>query len=116
MSPAFQDTVLRLRGAGLVLRPVDIAAMLASPAEANQTVLFYEGARFHEERYRQYGDRLGVLADLVRDGLRMPIKQYQDATRSVSYTHLDVYKRQLRRNTHIRWFMPSAISRYFCRG
>jgi len=84
MSPAFQDTVLRLRGAGLVLRPVDIAAMLASPAEANQTVLFYEGARFHEERYRQYGDRLGVLADLVRDGLRMPIKQYQDATRYIA--------------------------------
>ena len=80
MAAAFQDTVARLRGAGLVLRPVDIAAMLASLADANQTVLFYEGARFHQERYRQYGDRLGVLADLVRDGLKMPIKQYEDAT------------------------------------
>jgi Asp-tRNA(Asn)/Glu-tRNA(Gln) amidotransferase A subunit family amidase len=84
MLAAFQETLSRLRGAGLVLRSVDIAAMLASLAEANQTVLFYEGARFHEARYRQYGDQLGVLADLVRDGLRMPIKQYQDATRYIA--------------------------------
>ena len=84
MSAAIQETVSRLRGAGLVLRPLNIAAMLAALAEANQTVLFYEGARFHEERYRQYGDRLGVLADLVRDGLKMPIKQYEDATRYIA--------------------------------
>ena len=95
MSTAFQDAVLRLRETGLVLRPVNIAAMLALLAEANQTVLFYEGARFHEERYRQYGDRLGVLADLVRIGLRMPIKQHEDAARYIAEcrTHMtEIYR------------------------
>jgi Asp-tRNA(Asn)/Glu-tRNA(Gln) amidotransferase A subunit family amidase len=84
MAVAFQDAISRLRAAGLVLHPVNFAAMLASLAEANQTVLFYEGARFHEARYRQYGNQLGVLADLVRDGLKMPIKQYEDAKRYIA--------------------------------
>jgi Asp-tRNA(Asn)/Glu-tRNA(Gln) amidotransferase A subunit family amidase len=84
MAAAFKDAVSRLRAAGLALRPVDIAAMLALLAEANQSVLFYEGARFHEQRYRQYGDQIGALADLVRDGLKMPIKQYEAATRYIA--------------------------------
>ena len=32
--------------------------MLLRLGEAQQTIMFYEGARFHEERYKQYGDRL----------------------------------------------------------
>jgi Asp-tRNA(Asn)/Glu-tRNA(Gln) amidotransferase A subunit family amidase len=72
MSVAFQDTVLRLREAGFLLRRVDIATMLALLA------------RLHEERYRQYGERLGALADLVRDGLKMPVKLYEDATRYIA--------------------------------
>lgn len=37
----------------------------------------YEGARTHEERYREFGERLGVkLAALVRRGLAIPEEQY----------------------------------------
>jgi Asp-tRNA(Asn)/Glu-tRNA(Gln) amidotransferase A subunit family amidase len=45
--------------------------------------MFYEGARFHEARYREYGDRLDALAQLVRDGLQIPDGRYEDTRRFV---------------------------------
>jgi Asp-tRNA(Asn)/Glu-tRNA(Gln) amidotransferase A subunit family amidase len=46
--------------------------------------MFYEGARFHEERYKQYGDRLADNANLVRDGLKIPLDQYDEARRYIA--------------------------------
>src|SRR5438477_3106576 len=71
MAAAFQNALSRLRSAGALIRPIDITAMLAKLSEATITVMFYEGARFHQERYNQYGARLGDLADLVREGLKI---------------------------------------------
>ena len=84
MAVAFKDALARLRGAGLVIRSVDIAPMLVRLRVADRTVLFYEGARFHEERYKQYGDRLADMGNLVRDGLQMPVDRYDEAMKYIA--------------------------------
>src|SRR5947199_9878941 len=58
--------------------------MLITLAAANRTVMFYEGARFHEPRYKEYGDRLADMADLVREGLKIPVEQYDQARRHIA--------------------------------
>jgi len=68
MRHAFEHAVAQLRDAGLSVRAIDLKDTLESLAEANTTVMFYEAARFHEQRYAEYGDRLEHLAHLVRDG------------------------------------------------
>jgi Asp-tRNA(Asn)/Glu-tRNA(Gln) amidotransferase A subunit family amidase len=47
--------------------------------DAGQTVSTYEGARAHEERFRQFGDRLDDVATLVREGLTISESQYSAA-------------------------------------
>jgi Asp-tRNA(Asn)/Glu-tRNA(Gln) amidotransferase A subunit family amidase len=46
--------------------------------------MFYEGARFHEQRYREHGDRLADMASLVREGLQIPVGRYDDARRFIA--------------------------------
>jgi Asp-tRNA(Asn)/Glu-tRNA(Gln) amidotransferase A subunit family amidase len=58
MAAAFQQALTRVRAAGISVRPVDIASMLTRLNAAQRTVMFYEGARFHEQRYREFGARL----------------------------------------------------------
>jgi Asp-tRNA(Asn)/Glu-tRNA(Gln) amidotransferase A subunit family amidase len=74
---------------------VDIAAMLDRLSDASTTVMFYEGARFHEQRYKEHGDKLADLANLVRDGLRMTTAQYDEARRYIAdckVTMRELYK------------------------
>lgn len=84
MAAAFQNALSSLRKAGVTNRPVDISAMLPKLAEAQHTISFYEGARFHQQRFEEYGDRLGYLATLVREGLEINEGQYDEAKRFVS--------------------------------
>lgn len=84
METAFRAAVERIRRAGLAVRAIDIVPMLAQLRQAQRTVMFYEGARSHEERYRQYGDRLADMATLVREGLQMSAGQYDEARRFVA--------------------------------
>ena len=86
MAAAFRATLLRLRNAGASIRPINIAGTLDKLADANLTVMLYEGARFHKARYDQYGDRLADLADLVRQGLQISMDRYDETLRSL--THL----------------------------
>ena len=88
MRAAFDRAVAQLRGAGLSLQPLDLADMLASLMEANTTVMFYEAARVHEQRYREHGDRLEHLAILVRDGLSMPHSQYEQALAHIRHCQM----------------------------
>ena len=83
MAAAFQNALARLRSAGASIRPIDIAGMLAKLSEASMTVMFYEGARFHRQRYDQYGTRLDDLAVLVREGLKIPVERYDEAMRYI---------------------------------
>jgi Asp-tRNA(Asn)/Glu-tRNA(Gln) amidotransferase A subunit family amidase len=79
MTSAFQHTVSRLRAGGVAIRSIAITDMLDRLIEASRTVMFYEGARFHEQRFKEYGDRLADMANLVREGLQIPDARYQDA-------------------------------------
>jgi len=84
MAAAFQKALDILRGAGVSIRSLDIAGMLASLADAAHIVMCYEGARFHQHRYEEHGARLGDLADMVRSGLQIPTSVYDDARRSIN--------------------------------
>jgi Asp-tRNA(Asn)/Glu-tRNA(Gln) amidotransferase A subunit family amidase len=90
MSAAFADALARLRRAGLSIRPLDMAGMLARLAAAQRIVMFYEGARFHERRYQEYGDRLADMAALVREGLAMTAHDYDEARRFIAGCRKDV--------------------------
>ena len=83
MAAAYKNALSRLRNAAVSIRPIDIAGTLAKLAEANLTVMLYEGARFHQQRYEQYGNRLGDLADLVRQGLQISVDRYEETQRYI---------------------------------
>jgi Asp-tRNA(Asn)/Glu-tRNA(Gln) amidotransferase A subunit family amidase len=83
MAATFRQTVARLRAAGVRLVPIDIITMLDELVAANHTIMYYEGARFHEQRYKEYGDRLEHMAALVREGLQIPAPTYDETRRGV---------------------------------
>jgi Asp-tRNA(Asn)/Glu-tRNA(Gln) amidotransferase A subunit family amidase len=84
MVNAFRDAVTRLRQSGMTIHSIDITGMLKELHQAALDVEFYEGARFHEKRYEEYGARLEHLADLVRDGLKIPAERYDEAKRQIA--------------------------------
>lgn len=84
MTAAFQNTVGMLRRAGVSIRSIDIAGMLIALHAAALTVEFYEGARFHEQRYAEHGARLADMGDLVREGLKIPVERYDQARRDIA--------------------------------
>lgn len=95
MKAAFERALAAVRRAGFTVHAVDISGMLSSLAEAANTVMFYEGARIHRERYQQYGDRLGQLAALVREGLAMPAARFDAARQAIAESRtrmLELYK------------------------
>jgi Asp-tRNA(Asn)/Glu-tRNA(Gln) amidotransferase A subunit family amidase len=71
MADAFQHAVSALRSAGWSLVAIDLSPMLARLNAASRTVMFYEAARLHRDRYEEHGDRLHGLADVIREGLAM---------------------------------------------
>jgi Asp-tRNA(Asn)/Glu-tRNA(Gln) amidotransferase A subunit family amidase len=79
MADAFDAAVARLRRAGVDIHPVPIASLLVAMPGYNRIVEYYEGARVHEARYREYGDRLNDVADMVREGLLIPEARYEQA-------------------------------------
>ena len=79
MAEALEGALAALRRRGLTIRGVPIAEMLERLPEETRVVMFYEGARSHESRYRQYGDQLLDLAVLVREGLELPEARYRQA-------------------------------------
>ena len=84
MTAAFQNALATLRRGGVAIRSVDIAGMLAELHDAANTVEFYEGARFHEQRYREFGTRLAHMGELVREGLTIPVERYDAARRRIA--------------------------------
>ncbi len=79
MAKAFGDAVALLRKRGWKLQPAPLKPLLDPLIEESRVVMYYEGARFHQERFKQYGDRLEAVAELVRDGLKISDQRYRDA-------------------------------------
>ncbi len=84
METAFRRTLSTVRAAGVSIQSLDIAGMLAKLAIESRTVMFYEGARFHQQRFNEYGSKLADLADLVRDGLQISEGRYDEARRYIA--------------------------------
>jgi Asp-tRNA(Asn)/Glu-tRNA(Gln) amidotransferase A subunit family amidase len=58
--------------------------MFGKLAEASSIVMYYEGSRFHQPRFNEYGSRLDQLADLVREGLQISMERYDEARRYIA--------------------------------
>jgi len=85
MAKAFRQSISLLRSAGVSIQTIDISGMLKKLEAANDLITIYEGARFHESRLKEFGDRLDQpVATVVRDGLKIPAQRYDEATKFVS--------------------------------
>jgi Asp-tRNA(Asn)/Glu-tRNA(Gln) amidotransferase A subunit family amidase len=71
MTAALQKAVDTIRKAGVHVRSVDLSPMLVELANAQRVVAVYEGARVHKERFAKYGDQLGQVAVMTREGLQI---------------------------------------------
>ena len=83
MATAVQNAIDKLRRAGIRTQSIDIADLLKTLDAATNDIAFYEGARFHEQRWKEHGARLLELADLVEKGLKMPAEQYERALQQI---------------------------------
>lgn len=84
MAEAFHSALAALRYAGVPITPIDIAPVLTSLDAAGVVVMYYEGARFHEERFKEYGSRLADIATLVVEGLKIPVAKYEQARTDIA--------------------------------
>jgi Asp-tRNA(Asn)/Glu-tRNA(Gln) amidotransferase A subunit family amidase len=85
MANAFRQAITLLRRAGVTIKDIDIADLLKRLNEAGDVIEAYEGSRFHEPRLKEFGDRLDQpLANLVRDGLKIPAERYNEAKRFIA--------------------------------
>jgi len=90
MAAGFNQALVMVQQAGVSVRFINIAAMLAKLGDAADVVMCYEAARFHQQRYEEHGDRLADLADLVRAGLQIPESRYDGARR-----HIDACRQKM---------------------
>jgi amidase len=89
MAAAFQQTLSRLREAGLRITSIDIARTLERLDDANNVEMCYEAARLHEPRLKEFGDGLDQpVADVVREGLAMPASRYNEARQFLAESRL----------------------------
>lgn len=84
MARAFTNALSVLQKAGVSIQPVKMGDMLDKLSDFNEKIMLYEGARFHQQRYEQYGSRLEDLAVLVREGLKIPAEKYAEEVRYVA--------------------------------
>ena len=85
MSNAFRQAITLLRRSRVTIKAIDIADLLKKLVEAGDVIEAYEGSRVHEARLKEFGDRLDpAIANLVRNGLKIPAERYDEAKRSIS--------------------------------
>lgn len=85
MADAFRKAIERLRNSGVMINSIDIAGELKKLVEAGDILEAYEGARAHQARLKQFGDRLDPnVANLVRNGLKIPAEKYDESKRVVA--------------------------------
>jgi Asp-tRNA(Asn)/Glu-tRNA(Gln) amidotransferase A subunit family amidase len=85
MANAFRQSIMLLQRSGVAIKPIDIVEELKKLVEAGDVLETYEGARAHEARLKQFGDRLDQnVANLVRNGLKIPRERYDEAKRLIA--------------------------------
>lgn len=84
MSKIFENTLSIFRKAGLSIQQIKMGNMLEKLSSTNEMITLFEGARFHRQRYEEYGDRLDDVSQLVRDGLKISDETYNEGMQYVS--------------------------------
>lgn len=85
MANAFRQAIAWLRKSGVSIKAIDIAGELKTLDEANDVEMFYEGARYHEPRWKEFGSRLDEpLASLIREGLKISTEKYNEARKALA--------------------------------
>ncbi len=83
MEAAFRRTIERLES-HFTFNILEMPPHFAELAPAVKLISAYEGARTHEARWREHGDAIGPkLAELVKEGLRIPADEYRAALTAV---------------------------------
>ncbi|HKX00792.1 MAG TPA: amidase [Bryobacteraceae bacterium] len=83
MEDAFRAAAKRLADAYL-MNVVEMPARFSELGDAARLVNAYEGARTHQERWRQHGKRIGEkLANLVEQGLGISVEDYRAALTTI---------------------------------
>src|ERR1051326_3606355 len=79
MANAFRQSIALLRKSGVAIKAINIADELKKLIEASDLIEAYEGARFHEARLKEFGNRLDQpIANLVVNGLKISTAQYDE--------------------------------------
>jgi Asp-tRNA(Asn)/Glu-tRNA(Gln) amidotransferase A subunit family amidase len=85
MADAFRQSIAVLRNSGLTIKAIDIAAELKKLVEAGDVIEAYEGARFHEARLKEFGNRLDQpIATLVLNGMKISTARYDETRRFIA--------------------------------
>ena len=80
MEKAFHAALDRLRSQGWTVDAIDMPARFQELLPAARLVNNYEGARTHEQHWREHGAGIGAkLAQLVEEGLRIPAEKHAAA-------------------------------------
>lgn len=78
MSAAFGKALDTLRRAAVSVEPIEMGDMLEKLHLANLTVIAYEAAQFHQQRYEEFGAKLGEMATVIEEGRKVPRAHYEE--------------------------------------
>lgn len=85
MVKAFGEAITIMRKSGVTIKTIDIAGELKKLVAASDLIEEYEGARFHEARFKEFGIRLDpAIANLVTNGLKIPEERYDESKRLIA--------------------------------
>ena len=85
MQRAFHQAIAQLRGQGFTIHNCDAPPGFDGLWPAARLIGDYEGARTHQESYKQYGERIGAkLAALIKRGLATSDEDYRKARDTVT--------------------------------
>jgi Asp-tRNA(Asn)/Glu-tRNA(Gln) amidotransferase A subunit family amidase len=91
MQQVFKATIEKMRQRGLPVKAMELPADFTDLLPAARLINDYEGARTHEQRWKQHGDHIGrKLAELVERGLRIPDEEYGAALETVRRARLQI--------------------------
>jgi Asp-tRNA(Asn)/Glu-tRNA(Gln) amidotransferase A subunit family amidase len=97
----------RLRARGAKVTEVVPPQSFIVLSQATRTVMKYEGARFHAERFREHGEKIGAaLAALVKEGLSIAEEDYRRALRVLESCRREM---AVLSSEHPVWLTPAAL-------
>jgi len=89
MLNAFRQSIALLRRSGITIKSINIADELKKLVEASDLIEAYEGARFHESRLKEFGDKLDQpIANLVVNGLKISTGRYDQTRRFLAESRM----------------------------